>query len=52
MDELLEVANWHQKDADWIIEETGEMVSGYSPGDGMRELVEKKIVVRTSYDSS
>lgn len=52
IDELAELADWDQDTGDWIVQDTGELFSGYSPGDNMRELVGKKIVVRTGYDSS
>ena len=52
MDELLDVCEWNQDATDWVSTETGEMLSGYIAGDGMRELVTKKIVVRTHYNSS
>ena len=52
IDTLYEVANWDQDVADWVVKSSGELLSGYSPGDGMRELVKKKVIVRTGYNSS
>ena len=51
-DQLAEVATWEQDVSDWVVKETGELISGYAAGEGMRDLVENKIVVRTGFNSS
>jgi len=50
MDELFDVARWEQSVSDWVSSSTGELVSGYTAGDGMKELVTKKIIVRSNYN--
>ena len=43
---------WDQDCADWVVSDTGELLSGYIPSDDMKKLVTEKIIVRTGFDSS
>lgn len=52
VDNLLDVAQWDQEVADWVIHDTGEMFSGYEPGEGMQQLVQEQIIVRPYFNSS
>ena len=52
VDVLLGLADWDQEVADWVVKDTGELLSGYIPGEGMKELVNDKIIVRPMFDSS
>lgn len=40
---VLAVMRWHQEVTDWVDAETQELFTGYTPGDGMRDLVENKV---------
>jgi hypothetical protein len=39
------VYQWNQDATDWVDIETGELLTGYSPDDQFRELVEKRIIL-------
>jgi len=52
VDQLAGVAEWQQEVTDWVDRETGEVISGYVAGEGMRDLVENKMIVRTGFNSS
>ncbi len=39
------VYQWEQSATDWVNIETGELLTGYSPDDQFRELVEKRIIL-------
>ena len=52
VDSFLESAVWDQDCADWVVSDTGELLSGYIPSDDMKKLVTEKIIVRTGFDSS
>ena len=38
------VYEWHQAVTDWVNTETGELLTGFEPGDQLRELVEKRMI--------
>jgi hypothetical protein len=40
------VYEWHQVAADWINQETGELLTNYQPDTAMRQLVERGITMR------
>lgn len=46
------VYTWIQVLSDWVDKETGEMLTGYIPGTGFKDLVTKKIIVRDGFNSS
>ena len=46
------VREWIQILGDWVDKDTGECLTGYVPSDGMKDLVENKIVVRKGYDGT
>ncbi len=43
---------WNQVVCDWINYDTGELLTGYKPGDDFKEFVTCKIIVRCDYNSS
>lgn len=45
------VREWVQSLGDWVDEDTGEMLTGYIPGDSIKDLVTNKIIVRENYHS-
>jgi hypothetical protein len=45
-DRVIEIMTWDKTFADWVNPETGEMLSGYVPGEGMRDLIENQIRMR------
>lgn len=48
----IDIRKWVQTLGDWVDEETGEMLTGHIPSDGMKELVTKKIIVRKYFNTS
>ena len=46
--EVVALAIWIQELGDWANEDTGELLSDYIPGEGMKDLV-KKIIVRKNF---
>ena len=41
---------WNRNAKDWVNEDTGELLSGYIPGESFQEFLDTRIIVRPGYD--